>query len=363
MLMLKILEKLVSFESTSQNFKEKKRGIIWISNFLKKFPLKLKYFEFSGHPSLVALTQSKKPKIFLAAHLDVVPASPNLFNLKIKNGRIFGRGVFDMKFAIACYLKLAEELKNDLKKLNLGIMITSDEEIGGFLGTKKLVEKGFKSEVVFLPDGGQNWEIQKEAKGVLHLKVKSHGKSAHGSRPWEGEGANEKLVEFLREFKKFFPKEPCKIKNHWHRTLTIGKIEGGKATNQVSDFAQAFLDIRFLTERERKKIEKRLRELKKRLNLKIEEIASAKPYQVDLKNKYIKIFLEILKKELRKEPVFISSHGSSDARFFLEKKIPVILTRPKGGNPHSENEWIDLKDLEKFYEILKKFVEKVAIEK
>jgi di/tripeptidase len=106
-----------------------------------------------------------------------------------------------------------------------------------------------------------------------------------------------------------------------------------------------------------------LRELKKRFNLKIEEIASAKPYQVDLKNKYIKIFLEILKKEFKKEPVFISSHGSSDARFFLEKKIPVILTRPKGGNPHSENEWIDLKDFEKFYEILKKFVEKVAIEK
>jgi acetylornithine deacetylase/succinyl-diaminopimelate desuccinylase-like protein len=362
MLMLKILEKLVSFESTPQNFKEKKKGIIWISNFLKKFPLKLKYFEFSGHPSLVALTQSKKPKIFLAAHLDVVSASPNLFNLKIKNGKIFGRGVFDMKFAIACYLKLAEELKNDLKKLNLGVMITSDEEIGGFWGTKKLVEKGFKSEVVFLPDGGQNWEIQKEAKGVLHLKVESHGKSAHGSRPWEGEGANEKLVEFLREFKKFFPKEPCKIKNHWHRTLTIGKIEGGKATNQVSDFAQAFLDIRYLTEMERRKIRAKLNELKKKFNFKIKEIAMAKPYQIDLENEYVKTFIEILKERLKIKPSFSLSHGSSDARFFLEKKIPVILVRPEGGGQHSEKEWISIKGLEKFYSILKEFVIKLSKE-
>jgi acetylornithine deacetylase/succinyl-diaminopimelate desuccinylase-like protein len=360
--MLKILKKLVSFESTPQNFKEKKKGILWILNFLKKSPLKLKYFEFSGHPSLIALTKNKNPKIFLAAHFDVVPASWKLFNLKIKGGRAFGRGVYDMKFAIACYLRLIEELKKDLKKMDFGIMITSDEEIGGFFGTKKLIEKGFKSKVVFLPDGGLNWKIEEKAKGAWHLKVEFFGKSAHGSRPWQGEGANEKLIEFLKEFKKFFPKEPCKIKNHWHRTLTIGKIEGGKATNQVSDFARAFLDIRFLTEKEREKIKAKLNELKKQSNFKIEEITMAKPYQIDLKNEYVKSFLEILKEKLKIKPSFSLSHGSSDARFFLEKKIPVILVRPEGGGHHSENEWISIKGLEKFYSVLKEFVIKLSKE-
>jgi len=361
--MEKILEKLISFESTPQNFKEKKKGIFWILNFLKKFPLKIKYFEFSGHPSLIALTKNKNPKIFLAAHFDVVPASPKLFNLKIKRKKAFGRGVYDMKFAIACYLKLIEELKNDLKKMNFGIMITSDEEIGGFFGTKKLIEKGFKSKVVFLPDGGSNWKIEEKAKGAWHLKLEFFGKSAHGSRPWQGEGANEKLIEFLREFKKFFPKEPCKIKNHWHRTLTIGKIEGGKATNQVSDFSQAFLDIRYLAENERRKIKAILEKLKKKFGLKIKEIAHSKPYQIDLKQKYIKIFLEILAEKAKIEPAFSVSHGSSDARFFLEKKIPVILIRPRGGGQHSEKEWIDIEDLKKFYFVLKDFVIKLSKEK
>jgi acetylornithine deacetylase/succinyl-diaminopimelate desuccinylase-like protein len=360
--MIKILKKLVSFESTPQNFKEKKKGILWILNFLKRFPLKLKYFEFSGHPSLVALTKNKNPKIFLAAHFDVVPASPQLFSLKVKGEKAFGRGVYDMKFAIACYLKLIEELKNDLKKMNFGIMITSDEETGGFFGTKKLIEKGFKSRVVFLPDGGSNWKIEKEAKGAWHLKVEFFGKSAHGSRPWEGEGANEKLIEFLKEFKKFFPQEPCKIKNHWHRTLTIGKIEGGKATNQVSDFASAFLDIRYLEKKEREKIERCLKTLKNKFGVKIEEIVSAKPYQADLKNKYFKIFFEVLKEELKIEPSFSFSHGSSDARFFAEKKIPVILVRPEGGGQHSEKEWISIKGLEKFYSVLKDFVVKLSKE-
>jgi len=350
-----ILKELVSFETLPQKLKEKKKAIFWILNFLKKFPLKLKYFEFFGHPSLVALTQSKNPKIFLAAHVDVVPGSSKLFKLKIKNKKAFGRGVFDMKFAIACYLRLIEELKDNLKKMNLGIMITSDEEIGGFFGTKKLIEKGFKSKVVFLPDGGEDFKIETKAKGVWHLKVKFFGKSAHASRPWEGEGANEKLIEFLREFKKFFPKEPCKIKNHWHKTLTVGKIEGGKATNQVSDSAQAFLDIRYLTKKEKIEIENHLKKLCKKFNAKIEEIVLAKPYQVDLKNEYIKSFLKVLKK-FKTTPEFTFSHGSSDARFFFEKKIPVILTRPKGGGHHSEKEWIDLESLEKFYLILKEWV-------
>jgi acetylornithine deacetylase/succinyl-diaminopimelate desuccinylase-like protein len=358
--MLKILKELISFKSTPQNFKEKKKGIFWILNSLKKFPLKLKYFEFSDNPSLIALTKNKNPKIFLSAHFDVVPASQKLFNLKIKRGKAFGRGVFDMKFAIACYLRLIEELKNDLKRMNFGIMITSDEETGGIFGTKKLLERGFKSKVAIVPDGGFDFKIEKMAKGVWHLKVEIEGKSAHGSRPWEGEGANEKLIEFLQQFQRIFPKEPCKIKNHWHRTLNIGKIEGGEAVNQISSFSQAFLDIRFLNNSEKKKIENYLMKLKRKFKAKIEELASGSPTSLNLNNKYVKVFIEILKEITKKPTQFVFSHGSSDARYFMEKGIFPIVIRPRGGGHHSEKEWIDIKSLEKFYEILKRFVKKVA---
>jgi len=357
--MLQILEKLVSFKSLPHDFKERRRAIFWIKNFLKRFPLNLKYFEFSGHPSLIALTQKRNPKIFLAAHVDVVPGPEGLFKLKIKKRKAFGRGVFDMKFAIACYLRLVQELKYSLKNLDLGIMITSDEETGGFFGTRKLLERGFKSKIVFLPDGGCDLKIERMAKGVWHLKVEIKGKPAHGSRPWEGKGANERLIEFLRDFSKFFPKEPCKTKHHWHRTLTIGKIEGGELTNQVSGFSRAFLDIRFLNEKEKVKIENYLGSLQKRFKVKITELATGSPIRLDLKNNYVKLFMKVLKENTKKEPQSTFSHGSSDARFFGEVGIPVIVTRPKGGGAHSEEEWIDIESLERFYSILKDFVLKL----
>jgi len=358
-----LLSKLISFETVSDNLKENKKSIFWIGNFLKKASLQVKYFQFSKYFSLVALTKkTKTPILWLAAHQDVVPASKKLFKPKIEKDKLFGRGAFDMKFAIACYLRLVQELKNELEKYNFGIMITSDEEIGGFFGTKKLIEKGYKGQVVFLPDGGKDWKFEKEAKGVLHLRVEAFGKTAHGSRPWEGEGANEKLINFLHEFQKFFPKEPCNIKNHWHPTLNIGKIDGGKATNQVSDFAQTFLDIRFPKNFGYKKILTNLhRSLKKFKKIKVKQIVFAKPYSIDPKNKFLKIFSQIAYSKFKIKTAFDVSHGSSDGRFFAEKNIPVILIKPKGGGHHSENEYVNLRDLEKYYIVLKEFVKRVSL--
>ena len=357
-----LLAKLISFRTLPDNFKENKKMIFWIGKFLKNFSLKVRYFQFSNHFSLIALAKNtKKPNLWLAAHQDVVWGPDNLFKPKIRGKKLFGRGAFDMKFAIACYLRLVQELKNNLKKYNFGIMITSDEEIGGFCGTKKILEKGYGGKIVFLPDGGKNWSFEIKAKGAWHLKVKAFGKETHGSRPWEGEGANEKLIDFLEEFKKFFPKEPCKIANHWHSTLNIGKIEGGKAINQTSEFAQALLDIRFPENSTYRKIVQKLKKcLKKFKKISIEEIVFASPYSIDPNNKFLKIFSEIAYEKFKIKTSFTFSHGSSDARFFLQKNIPVILLRPNGGGHHSEKEYIDLESLEKFYLLLKEFVQKVA---
>ena len=362
--MKQILKKLISFKTLSANFNENKKAIFWIKKRLKNFPLFFRYFEFKNHPSLLILTKkTKDPLLWLAAHLDVVPGPEKLFLPKIVGKRLFGRGAFDMKFAIGCYLKLIEDLRKDLKNYNFGIMITCDEEIGGFFGTKKILEKGYRGKLVFLPDGGKNWNFEIKTKGVWHLKVKAFGKSAHGSRPWQGEGAIEKLLEFLKELKKYFKKEPCKIKNHWHSTLNIGKIEGGKATNQVSDFAQAFLDFRFTNEKEREKFKEILKKLcSKFKGIKLEEIVFGSFYSIDPRNKYLQLFSKIAREKFAIKTSFVFSHGSSDARFFVEKGIPAILIRPKGGGHHSDKEWVDIEDLKKYYETLKEFVKRVAKE-
>lgn len=353
-----ILKQLIRFKTISHNHQENERAFDWIKHELKGLPVYIQEFKANKFTSLIITTQkTKKPLIFLAAHLDVVPGGNSAFKPVIKSGKLFGRGAFDMKYAIACYIKLFQELGDNLKKYDIGIMITSDEELGGNNGVKYLLMKGYKSKVCILPDGGNNWQIIKSSKGVWQISVNSRGKSAHSSKIWTGESATENLLNFLALFKKQFPKEPCGIKDHYHNTINIGRIEGGAAINQVPDFASAVIDIRFISADAKKRLRRQVNNIKKQFKkIIIKELASSNAFSVDTNNFYVKLFSGIAYEKFNIKTKFSITHGSSDARFFVQKHIPVIITRPKGGGHHSEKEWIDLNDLEKFYNTVKEFV-------
>lgn len=356
-----LLKKLVRFKTITRNQNENAKAFQWIKDQIKDLPVFIKDFESEGFPSLLITTRkTKTPKIWLVAHMDVVHASEKMFKPEIKGGKLYGRGVFDMKFAIAAYLNLLLDLNQDLKNYDFGIMLVSDEEIGGFNGAKKLVEKGYRSEVILLPDGGENWIFVEAAKGVFSVMVTSKGQSAHGARIWLGKNAINNLMDFLTLLRKEFEVEPCNDKLHFHTTLNVGKISGGKATNQVPDYAQASLDIRFVPSTNFDELEKRISLIKKNFpDINFEVKTKGISYEIDKNNKYLKRFIEILNSKKIKTS-FLKSHGSSDARFFIEKGVPAILIRPVGGNLHSEKEWIDIKSLELFYDVLKEFIEKTA---
>jgi len=355
------LKKLISFKTVTDNKKENKKALDFVKEEISSYPLNIKEFSFKGHPSLWASTrEGKKAKLILQAHMDVVPGEKDSFNPKIKGKIMEGRGAFDMKFAIAIFLELFKRI--ELKNHDLALMITSDEETGGFNGVKKLLEMGYSSKVCFLPDGGEDFEIEKAAKGVWHLEVESKGASGHGSRPWLGVNANEKLISFLERLRREFPFEPCFIKDHYHNTLNVGKIEGGEATNQISPSARAFLDIRFIPQEKKKDLERRIEDIRAHFpEIKIKEKVFGEAYDFNENDFYFKTFSEIVSEKIGREPKYLIAHGSSDARFFAKKGIPTILTRPKGGGQHSSKEWIDLEDMKRYLFVLEEFVKKVAL--
>ena len=356
------LKKLVSFQTTPDNMEEISRFMKWIKSELPK-GLYIREFNQKTHPILYISTRKTiSPKILLATHIDIVSGPKALFRGKIQGDKFFGRGVFDMKFAIASYLALINEQKEKLKNLDVGILITSDEEIGGMNGTRKMLENGLSAEICFLPDGGNNFSVERTAKGFFAYEIECEGLSAHGSRTWEGVNAIERLMEILKFLKNnpIFPSEPCGDKEHLHNTLNIGIISGGKAVNQIPDSASCVVDIRYINKKE--KIEQLMESLSKKYHwVKITKIREGALFSIDIQNQYLRKFCQIVEEDFHTKTSFVISHGSSDARFFASKKIPVILTRPKGGGPHSDKEWVSIKSLKIFHQALTKFVLKCAI--
>ncbi len=358
------LAELVSFDTTSGNHTQIHQAYEWIRQEFKHLPVHFSVIQVDEFESLVISTQANKhPKVMLAAHIDVVPAfEKNAFRPVIKGNKMFGRGTYDMKSAIACYMKLFSELNGDLSKYDMAILLTPDEEIGGFYGTKAVLEDGWRADSVILPDIGSSWKMERSAKGVYFAKMIVQGESAHGSRPWEGKNALYIAIEVINELRRHFydGNNPDEIRKH-EDTVSFGKIVGGEATNKLIENIEVNIDIRYIPETGQEGVTKVLKKLEaKYKSVKFETVAIAQAFNVDTKNSYVQTFKDIAEQRTKRSIEFVDSYGSSDARYFSVAGIPTILMQSEGGGHHGPNEWCDLKDLERLYEIIHEYVEKFA---
>lgn len=83
-----------------------------------------------------------------------------------------------MKAGVASFLLLFKELAKEQTKPDIALMIVSDEEIGGFNGTRYLIEdRGYSTDFAIASEPGHGskdtLEITIAEKGLLWLKIKT----------------------------------------------------------------------------------------------------------------------------------------------------------------------------------------------
>ncbi len=358
-----ILAHLIKMPTLTEDHAANRAALDWIAGQLKGLPLTIKRFDNHGYPALIAttsaVTDEKNPRLWFAGHLDVVPGTIVDFEPKIIDGRLIGRGVFDMKYAIACFVRLFQELGANLASYNIGLMLTTDEELNGRYGVQWLLkDQGYRGQAVILPECGTSWTIETAAKGTTSWNISSRGLSSHASRPWNGVNAIDQLTRFIDHLRTNVPVEPCGDELHRHSTISLGVIQGGIVSNQVPDYAHALLDIRLIPGLSLEEV----RTWFARAALAVPGVsgelvagggvASQNPLQGPAA-----IFAGIVRDVTDIEVRPMLSHGASDGRFFSEYHIPVITVPPTGGGQHSAYEWIDLKSLEDYYEITRRFTQ------
>ncbi len=352
------LEDLIRFASVSsdddkQPLEECARHC---SAAFKRRGLYTELLESGGFPIVYASSQpTKKPKLLLQCHMDVVPADKSFFKMTKQKGRLMGRGVFDMKFACASYLKVLDRLEDNLKEYDFGIMLSFDEEIGGSNGVKAFLDKGYGAEVCILPDSGKNWCLESSANGAWFIKILVEGKNAHGSMPHLGINAAEKLSKIIEDINKLrneYPEEEL--------TVSLTGLKAGKATNQIPDHAEATFDIRYRDENVLAKIKTALEKVCAQPNIEIKTLVMGACMDVDTKHPKVVSFIKTAEDVLDKKISYSHSTGSTDARFFCAKDIPTIVIQPDGGGRHSNDEWVDEKGLGQLTEILYRYIREEA---
>lgn len=352
---LTLLEKLVAFRSATSNKEEGNNIIDYVAKYLNNKNATIKKYVHEGYSSMLVYSKNHSPnkpfQILLNAHLDVVPAPAELFNLTIKGNKAYGRGVCDMKGAAACMIELFKNLiENNTLPEDVGLMLVTDEEIGGFSGTGMLAGEKEAQAKFFLGGEPTNLNILTAHKGVLKVTVSHSGTSAHASHLWKGKNAN---VTLAQQISHFYLENPIPKKEVWATTYSLNMMSGGTAFNVVPNYAEATFDIRRIETDSPQKIINKMKKYFPKAEIKVtmnEPGLETKTNTAEIKK------LEQLIKKYSHKCRFIKEHYATDGRFYGVKKVPAVHFGIVGGGMHQIDEWIDIKSLSIYYKILQEYL-------
>lgn len=312
-------------------------------------------------PNVIAeLGKAEGPVLLYNAHMDTVPVGNannwkyNPFGGEIDNGKIYGRGASDDKGGVAAMVMAAIAIKRAGVPLNGKLLVTSvmGEETGN-IGTKHLLDKGIKADWAIVGEYSDATKIGLGYRGSLWLNIKIFGKTAHGSRPYQGINAINLMTKWvlpaIREINldftahELFPAP----------TVNIATINGGVKTNVVPDYCESTIDIRLVPGQCPEDVFKRIKsflnsiqDINKDFSFELDKIQATKGFVTDKECPMVRILAEVIEDISCVKPQYIGKTGGSDANILvIDGKIPSVAYGPGNSSGHSPDENISIDNL------------------
>jgi succinyl-diaminopimelate desuccinylase len=292
------------------------------------------------------------PTVVLHGHVDVVPGRPEQFHPRIEGDRLFGRGAYDMKGALAAMMSATRDLAEQ-RQVRVHFLCVCDEESDepDPRASDVLVQRGYRGDFAITGEPTE-MRIGVQAKGVLGLRIEVRGKAAHGSTPWLGDNAVVKAVETFEQIRSLpFAQESSELFDR--PSVNLGRILGGDALNKVPDRCVIDVDIRYLPGQRAEQILEGIRALP---DVTVTELLRREPAIVDARDPFVRTLAEVVAQAAPTERVSVGRDGASDAVSFLDAGIPAVEFGPEGGGHHGPDEWVSISSLERYRRALVEFV-------
>jgi succinyl-diaminopimelate desuccinylase len=344
---------LMQFKTMHSRSDEIYRCAAFIEQYLNTWDVAYSRLDYHNSPVILVLPQHDIAPLLLMSHIDVVDAPDKLFRPVIRNGKLYGRGSFDDKYAVALSLVL---LKNNLqqlrkqgrgqKELPFGILVTSDEEIGGFNGAKNILSK-IQTDFCIVLDGGNIEKIVVKEKGVVRVRLVCSVKENPRSKECQRENAVDKLMNDINTWETYFvrsaPYNP-------HRKVVCNHMRSEKSRYGVPELAEAYLEIRYT---ESDDLEKMFNAMDTELHSDI-VVKNVEPLFAGGESEHLKLLLEISKK------TWIGfEDGTNDSRFLSQFGIKGIVWGADGNrSQHTPNEHVVIESVYELYALLDMFIKR-----
>jgi acetylornithine deacetylase len=330
----------------------------YVANALRRLGLDVMTLEsHAGRPSVVGRLRGTggDRSLMLNAHLDTVGIEemPDPLTPIVREGRMHGRGAYDMKGSLAACLASVKALVDGKISLagDLVVAAVADEEYAS-LGTAEVVRHApVNAAIVTEPT---ELDLCIAHKGFVWLEVETLGRAAHGSRYFEGIDANMRMGRFLSRLDgleqalRARPPHPLVGPPSLHAPM----LRGGTELSTYA--ARCVLGI------ERRTVPGETEAgILAEIGALIQEAGAADPsfraglrcllarnaFEVSPEAAIVRIIQEATARRRGRAPGLIGKPFWMDSAILADAGVETVILGPVGGGAHTADEWVDLNSL------------------
>ncbi len=300
--------------------------------------------------------------LMLHGHCDTVDVAgmEEPFSGATRDGKLYGRGAYDMKGSLAACMAAAKALKDSGTHLRGDVLVAAvaDEEYGS-LGTRDMLARvKVDGAIVTEPTG---LEICLAHKGYLWIQVETAGRAAHGSKFELGIDANMKMGHFLaklseleRDLRSRAP-HPLVGPPSLHAAMLSGgaglSTYAASSTVQIErrtvpgeTEAQATAEIQAIVDR--------LAAQDADFHATVRPFFVRNPFEVPASARIVKAVDGAAARVRGCPAIHIGDSPWMDAALLQAAGVETVVCGAAGAGAHSDVEWVDVESVVKLAEIL-----------
>lgn len=374
---LDILARLIAFDTTSRN--SNLALIEWVERFLAERGViahRVANADGSKANLYAVIGPNAEGGVVLSGHTDVVPVdgqpwSADPWTLAERAGKLYGRGTADMKSFLALALAHVEAALASGLKRPLILAFSYDEEIG-CLGAPALIAEIVRdiprpsAAIVGEPT---SMKVVSAHKSIRSFLVEVTGREAHSSLPDAGVSAVMEalklmdLVAAMGREARALDVAPFAT----GATMTIGRVEGGTASNILARRCDFVWDLRTPSVEEADAIEARFRAAAEALDREIKARAAEGGARVTRRSNTAGLTIdrdsaaEALARALTGDNETRAVAYAAEAGLFQRAGIPAVLCGPGSiEQAHQPDEWIERAQIEEGAAFMRRLIDKLS---
>ena len=337
----------------------------WIAESLRTVGLSVEIFEPApGRTSVLGRLAGSGGgrSLMFNGHCDTVDAAgmAEPFSGAIRNGKVYGRGAFDMKGSLAACMAAVKALVDSGTRLRGDVLVAAaaDEEYGS-LGTTDLIRRvKVDGAIVTEPTA---LEVCLAHKGYLWIEVEIAGRAAHGSRFELGIDANMKMGHFLSRLSvlerelRARPPHPLVGPPSLHAAL----LRGGAGLSTYAPSSTVQIERRTVPGETQAQAVAEVQDIVDRLSAEdpdfrasVRPFFARDPFEVAPDAPIVRAVDRAAGAVLGRPARHIGDTPWMDAALLQAAGVETVVCGAAGAGAHADVEWVDLESVFKLAEIL-----------